>query len=314
MKYSDGIPESPARVSKQTPGVLRSDGKRVEIIGDATLYLGDCRDILPTLGPVDAVITDPPYSVSVKGSSHVSQPGKGTRRLDFFAGDDDWQAMTALVREAALAAIGTLSPKASMYWWCGHRQFNALTALFEEAGFSTRFLVWQKTCPSPAPPGSGWPSGAELCLYAYRAGRTFNGSPKSSVLVSDSYRFGQPGKVNHPTQKPFPVIDPLIKASTNPGDLVLDCFMGSGTTGVACANLDRRFIGIERGETYFDICCRRIEAAYKQPRLFDEPAPKVTQDTLFPATSNVDGQASMPAAISSTDAPNPSLPSIKRTT
>lgn len=254
---------------------------RVEHIGDATLYLGDCRDILPTLGKVDAVVTDPPYSVSVKGSSHVSRPGKGTRRLDFFAGDDDWSAMTALVEEAAAMAIAALGPKGSMYWWCGHRQFNTLTTLFEAKGFSTRFLVWSKLCPSPAPPGSGWPSAAELCLYAYRPGRTFNGSPKSSVIVSDSYRFGQPGKVDHPTQKPFPTISPLIAASTNPGDMVLDCFMGSGTTGVSCVRQGRKFIGLELDPRFFDIACRRIEDAYRQPRLFDEPAPKAVQPSLL---------------------------------
>lgn len=254
---------------------------RVETIGDCTLYLGDCRDVLPTLGPVDAVVTDPPYSVSVAGSVHVSRPGKGTRRLDFFEGDDDWAAMTALVAEAAEKAMSRLSARGSMYWWCGHRQFNALTALFESSGFSTRFLVWSKTCPSPAPPGSGWPSGAELCLYAYRPGRTFNGSPRSSVLVSDSYRFGQPGKVDHPTQKPFPVIDPLIEASSNPGDTILDCFMGSGTTGVSCARRDRKFVGIEKEPRYFDIACRRIEEAYRQPRLFTEPEPRPVQSSMF---------------------------------
>ncbi len=253
---------------------------RIEHIGEATLYLGDCRDIMPGLGKVDAVVTDPPYSVSVKGMRHVHRPGKGSRRLDFFEGDDDWEAMTALVTEAAGLAVKRLSPTGSMYWWCGHRQFNSLTTLFEELGFKTRFLVWSKLCPSPAPPGSGWPSGAELCLYAYRPGRTFNGSPKTSVLVSDSYRFGQPGKVDHPTQKPFPVIDPLIEASTLPGDVVLDCFMGSGTVGVSAVQRDRSFIGIEIHPGYFDIACRRIEEAYRQPRLFEEPAPKAVQQGL----------------------------------
>jgi site-specific DNA-methyltransferase (adenine-specific) len=268
----------------ETSGVgagAQGAAQRVERIGDCTLYLGDCRDILPTLSNVDAVVTDPPYSISVKGSAHVSRPGKGTRRLDFFAGDDDWQAMTALVEESARLAIERLSPTASMYWWCGHRQFNALTTLFEQAGFSTRFLVWSKLCPSPAPPGSGWPSGAELCLYAYRPGRTFNGSPKSSVIVSDSYRFGQPGKVDHPTQKPFGTIDPLIAASTNPGEVILDCFMGSGTTGVCSVKQGRSFIGIEREPAYFDIACRRIAEAYRQPRLFQEPALKPVQLALL---------------------------------
>jgi site-specific DNA-methyltransferase (adenine-specific) len=254
---------------------------REEIIGDCRLILGDCREVLPTLGPVDAVITDPPYAVSQKGVAHVKQGRGGSRRLDFFEGDDDWAAMTALVAEAAGLAIDKLGPRASMYWWCGHRQFNALTTLFEERGFSTRFLVWTKTCPPPAPPGAGWPSAAELCLYAFRPGRVFNGSPKSNVIVGDTYRFGQPGKVDHPTQKPLHTIHPLLAASTLLGDTVLDPFMGSGSTGVGCVQVGRSFIGIEREPSYFDIACRRIEEAYKQPRLFAEPPPKPVQPSMF---------------------------------
>ena len=249
--------------------------------GAMTLYCGDCREILPTLGKVDAVVTDPPYAVSVLGSVHISRPGKGARRLDFFTGDADWAGMIALVSEAAALSIDVLKADGSMYWWCGHRQFNCLTTLFEERGFSTRFLVWNKTCPAPPPPGAGWPSGAELCLYAYKPGRTFNGAPRSNVLTGDSYRFGQPGKVDHPTQKPFHTVDPLVTVSSNRGETILDPFMGSGTTGVAAVKLGRRFIGIEIEPKYFDIACRRIEEATRQRDLFVEPPPAPKQAILF---------------------------------
>jgi len=248
------------------------------VIGDATLYLGDCRDVLPTLGKVDAVVTDPPYSVSVAGSAYKSN---GTRNLDFFAGDTDWSKMTDDVLSRAEECLKTLSPKASMYWWCGHRQFGRLVDLFELSGYSTRFLVWQKECPAPAPPNSGYQSGAELCVYAYPKGRTFNGNQVNNVLLNDSYRFGQPGKVDHPTQKPFGVITPLVYASTNKSDTVLDPFMGSGTTGVACAKLGRKFIGIEIEPKYFDIACRRIEKAYAQPDLFIERPSQPKQEALL---------------------------------
>jgi hypothetical protein len=126
---------------------------RVERIGDATLYLGDCLEVLPTLGPVDLVVTDPPYSISVAGSAHVGRPGAGSRRLDFFAGDSDWDSMTATVVEA----IGRcpLKESASLYAWCGHRQFGKLVDLFEGRGMSTRMLSWVKSCPAPAPPPCG---------------------------------------------------------------------------------------------------------------------------------------------------------------
>lgn len=246
-----------------------------------TLYLGDCREILPTLGKVDAVVTDPPYSVSVKGSAITSNiANKGTRNLDFFKGDDDWTAMTATVKEAASLVIANLSPH-SMYWWCGHRQFGELVALFEDRDYSTRFLVWSKLCPPPAPPNSGWQAGAELCVYAYRSGRTFNDRRLSNVLVSDSYRHGQPGKVDHPTQKPFGTIDPLVRASTNKSDTIADIFMGSGTTGVVAVKLGRKFIGIEREPKYFDIACKRIQAALDAPDMFIEQPKPAKQEAML---------------------------------
>jgi site-specific DNA-methyltransferase (adenine-specific) len=248
---------------------------RVEHLADGeTLYLGNCRDVLPTLGPVDAVVTDPPYSVSLAGSSgsFTRIGNKGTRSLSFFDGDTDWPKMTAAVVEAIGLSISKRPP--TVYCWCGHRQFGPLTETLEAAGYSTRFLVWRKLCPAPAPPRSGWQSGAELCLYGYLPGRHFADGMFNNVLDADSFRFGQPGKVDHPTQKPLATIQPLIRVSTLPNDAILDPFMGSGTTGVAAVKLGRKFIGIEIEPKYFDIACKRISDALKQPDFFIvRPAP-----------------------------------------
>ena len=84
----------------------------------------------------------------------------------------------------------------------------------------------------------------------------------------------------HPNQKPLPLMQWCIERVSDPGDIILDPFMGSGTTGVACANLGRKFIGIEIEPKYFDIACRRIEDAYKQPRLFDTPKPQPVPQEL----------------------------------
>lgn len=240
--------------------------KRHERIGDCDLYLGDCMEVMPALGQVDAVVTDPPYAISVKGSEQKRRDG--TRRLDFFAGDDDWQNMNRTVLSAWAVALEKLLCHGSAYCYCGHRQFGFLVEQAEAMGLSTRFLVWEKLCPPPAMKGNGWRAGAELCVYAYGKGRTFNAVQAVNVLKSDSFRHGQPGKVDHPTQKPLPTIQPLIEASTNKGDLVLDPFMGSGTTLVACAKLGRRGIGIELDPDYFEIACRRVEEAYRQPDFF----------------------------------------------
>jgi site-specific DNA-methyltransferase (adenine-specific) len=253
----------------------------IERIGDCELHLGDCREILPTLGKVDAVVTDPPYSISLEGSSgsFTRLGNKGTRSLSFFTGDTDWAGMTATVLDAI--ALSIECKPLSFYCWCGHRQFGPITDALELAGYSTRFLIWRKKCPAPAPPRSGWQSGAELCLYGYLPGRHFADGMFNNVLDSDSFRFGQPGKVDHPTQKPLATIAPLLDVSTVRGHTILDPFMGSGTTGVACVKLGRKFIGIEIEPKYFDIACRRIEAAYRQPDLFIEPPKPKAEQTSF---------------------------------
>ncbi len=230
-----------------------------------TLYHADCRDVLPLLeaGSVDLVLADPMYGVSMPGVAHNHGSGNGVRRLDFFP-NDTLEHTTILALDVCDPRWRCFSITASLYVWCGHRQFGPLVDLFEGAGLSTRFLVWAKKCPPPAPPGSGWPSGAELCVFAYpRKDRTWThrgkDTPRSNVLISDSFRHGQPSKVDHPTQKPVRIITPQIQASSNPDDTILDPFAGSGTTGRACKDLGRRCIMIELEEKYCEIAARRLE-------------------------------------------------------
>ena len=241
---------------------------RIETLAEGvTLYLGDCMDILPTLGKVDAVVTDPPYAVSVAGSFQKGLPGKGTRRLDFFAGDSDWATMNRLVAEAIDLAI--LASPLSFAAWCGHRQIGFITKALEYSGYSTRLLFWRKKCPPPAPPGSGFSSAVECCVYGYKPGRPWNGGQyELNVFETDNYRHGQPGKVDHPTQKPLQLIKWQVQRITATGNTILDPFMGSGTTGVAAVKMGRKFTGIEINEKYFDIACRRIDDALARPDMF----------------------------------------------
>jgi site-specific DNA-methyltransferase (adenine-specific)/modification methylase len=217
---------------------------RVEHIHDATLYLGDCRDVLPTLGRVDAVVTDPPY-----GIGFAAQPTRYQRA--------NGMAATAWDDHAPDDVVAVLAAKFPCVIWGGnHFQMPA----------SRGWLVWSKTgnAPSMADLEMAWTS---LDMNA----RAFEKSVKSASLEKNLQT------APHPTQKPVALMEWSIEFFPN-ATTILDPFMGSGTTGVACARLGRKFIGIELEPRYFDIACRRIEAEYKQPRLFTEPRAKVVQE------------------------------------
>jgi DNA modification methylase len=223
---------------------------RQESIGNATLYLGDCREIIPTLGKVDACVTDPPYGIDYGNAGGFSAAhGWASQR-----GACDWDK--ARPDRDIFDAIRGCSDDQII--WGGNYFTDYLPPTMQ-------WLVWDK--------GQRDFSLAD-CEFAWssqrKAARIFT-YPRAKAL--------QDGK-EHPTQKPVMLmawcLDFIEGAKT-----ILDPFMGSGTTGVACFNKGRSFIGIERDPAYFDIACRRIAEAYKQPRLFEEPPPKPVQEVLF---------------------------------
>lgn len=214
---------------------------RIETIGDCTLYRGDCRDILPTLGRVDAVVTDPPYGIGITKSNRLSV-SRGFEQLSW----DDEAANLDWLLPMAIPAI---------VW--GGNYFNLPAHRAP--------LVWDKN----------------------NAGRDFADFELAWTnldMVARRFVFrpmNMDGGKEHPTQKPIQLMQWCLNFLPT-AETILDPFMGSGTTGVACVNLGRKFIGIEMEQTYFDIACRRIEQAYKQPRLFDDkPQPKPKQESML---------------------------------
>jgi len=228
-----------------------------------TIYHGDCREILPELEPVDLVLADPPYSIS-GGGVHKNLPGKGSRKLDFFDCDFDWERMTATVVESIGMCL-ELAP--TIFCFCGHRQFGGIVDLLERKGFKTRPFGWEKMCPIPSPPHTGFDSAFELAVVGTVAGRIWNplpGDKAPNLLRYDSYRHGNSKKVNHPTQKPTALCAKLITWMSSDVGVVLDPFMGSGTTLVAAKLEGRQAIGIELEEKYCEIAANRLRQGVLQ--------------------------------------------------
>ena len=216
---------------------------RIETIGDCTLYLGDCRDVLPTLGKVDAVITDPPYGIGRDGKKRCTRhAGYESKGWDYLRPENALKMITEFHYPSII--------------WGGNYFADILPK-------SDKWLVWDKNQRIDQ-------SDCEL------AWTTLSGALR--VFNLGRHVLNIDGAV-HPTQKPIKLMQWCLSFLPD-AETILDPFMGSGTTGVACVNLGRKFIGIELDPDYFDIACRRIEEAYRQPRLFDEPAPKQTQERL----------------------------------
>lgn len=212
-------------------------------IGDATLYLGDCLEILPTLPKVDAVITDPPY-----GIGFAAQPTKWQRLAGKVA--ESWDNTTVDI--GGLRSLGAVQ-----VIWGGN--YYALPP-------TRGWLSWFKP---DAPPSMAH---FELAWTNQdRNARQFS----ASIGATNAERIG------HPTQKPLALMRWCIEQAGMPQS-VLDPFMGSGTTGVACAQLGRKFIGIEIEPKYFDIACRRIDDAYRQqPLIPHEPIQDAYEQTTM---------------------------------
>jgi DNA modification methylase len=231
---------------------------RVEHLSDSvTLHLGDCREILPTLGKVDAVVSDPPYVIAAVGG------GMGAKRkyLADINGHIDSGFDPALLRG-----------RENWFVFCGKPQILKLAAEAETQGLRWQLLTWNKTNPTPLSNGNYLPD-TEYMVHAFR---THRWEGKSRFIVGPVER----GDFDHPTVKPMYVMERSLRCASRSGDLILDPFMGSGTTGVACVRLGRRFTGIKIEPRYFDIACRRIADELKRPRLDLAPPPAPKQEAL----------------------------------
>lgn len=315
---------------------------RVETIGDATLYCGDALEVLPTLGKVDAVVTDPPYGVLDEAWDDMNR-----RELARFT--MAWASRAAMLSETAVIFFGertrgVVAPILSALYedvrqiiWNklgGSVAEDRMFYAFESAYYCHPADNWETAEPksllvgaflTAARVGTGLSRGAiDMAVRGKKTGLCFRWeegaclptteqvvllktvlplgadfdaalrdawaakdsavdraraeTAKRAAKALDVLSCPPPAQREHPTQKPVAVMVQLLEVAVPDGGAALDCFMGSGTTGVACVQKGLSFIGIEREPKYFDIACRRIEQAYKQRPLFDaEPERKPEQ-------------------------------------
>lgn len=225
--------------------------KKDVTIGDCRLILGDCLEVMPLLGKVDAVVTDPPYGIGEDGAKSASR--NKLAKADLYA-HKDWDTSTA---DEAIEMAVNISKNAIVF---GGNYYSLPP--------TSCWLVWDKQNTGDfADCELAW---TNLNKAVRRIYWRWNGMIRKGNDVRE-----------HPTQKPVGVMEWCINHLPETAETILDPFMGSGTTLVACAKLGRKGIGIELDPDYFEIACKRVREAYAQPDLFVEPPkPAPTQEGM----------------------------------
>lgn len=215
---------------------------RKEVLSDTvTLYFGDSREMVPTLGTIDCIVSDPPY-----GMSFLSRASEATGRHDRIVGDDT---------DELLIWACNLKPRHSSYLFC--RWDNLYGARLPKP---TSVLTWIKPGGSMGDLEHEHSRSTEIALFYPGPEHYWPGKRPFDVMENPTT-----GNIHHPTEKPVALMSHVIQFTAG---VVVDPFMGSGSTGVAAASLGRSFIGIEVDPKHFDTACRRISESLKQEVLF----------------------------------------------
>jgi site-specific DNA-methyltransferase (adenine-specific) len=240
--------------------MVKIDNFTYTSVGNNILFQGDCLDVMDSLiekgVKVDLVITDPPYQID-----NTKTGGKSNFAKSIQGVNDDLKNNKLNINLGVefCNRLIKLQDKGNVYIWCNAKQIPQYLKFFvEDNKYKFDILVWNKTNAIPTFYNK-YLTDKEYCLYFRKGGKCMpNNYEDAKTVWYQPINILDKKQYKHPTIKPLNIIETLIKNSSNENDLVLDCFIGSGTTGAACINTNRRFIGIELDEVYFNIAKDRI--------------------------------------------------------
>lgn len=232
-----------------------------EIIGGHTLYCGDCYEIMLEFrdGSFDLLLTDPPYEFISKnprgGGFYKSENRKHLQEIKNTFG-------FSFAPEKFLLEANRLLKSFNAYIFTNKNLLKNYIAFSSDRDYHWDLLLWEKNNPVPVYNGH-YMCDKEFLFFIKKRGAFFN-TKQPYYTYTSFFESKIGGNGYHPTEKPLALCTKALTVSSKEGDMVLDPFMGSGTTGVACEQTRRVFVGIEKEQKYFDIACRRIEAEYNQ--------------------------------------------------
>lgn len=213
------------------------------------LYNDDCIKVLKQMedNSVDLIATDPPYLINYKTGFKLDKKHKFNKPI---YGDNN----PALLKTATKEMYRVLKDNSAIYMFAHHKTIEITKPFIKQAGFN--IIIWVKNNHTAGDLIAGYGSKYEMIIYANKGRAPINGKRLSDVWYFDGFQGKNPV---HQNQKPLEMIKLILEKHSQPGQIVLDPFMGSGTTGVACKKLNREFIGVELDSEYFEIAKNRIE-------------------------------------------------------
>ena len=210
---------------------------------------------------IDLIVSDPPYIIDNSGGGIYAHDDKGyVKELDEIKSGFDLRILDECCR---------VMKKINIYLWCSQKQIPLYLDYFvKKKGCNWNLITWHKTNPIPAC-GNKYITDTEYCLFFREKGvRIYGDTSTKGTYFITPLNTSEKNLWNHPTIKPTPFFQKHIINSSLKGDTVLDPFMGSGTTAIACIKEKRNFIGFELNKEYYDKACKRIKLELAQPSLF----------------------------------------------
>jgi len=221
-----------------------------------TLLLGDALELLKKIPSksIDLVLTDPPYDIRKYSTGNIFLPGRKPLNNDIA----EWDGAIP-IDEFAKEFKRVLKPNGNIFVFSSYNLFGKWHEQLDKMFDTCQFMIWHKINPPPRIYKNSFLNSCEMVICAWNRGHTWNFSNQVEMHnFFESKICMYPERLDHPTQKPVSIMRHIIKIASKPNDLVLDCFAGTGTTGVACQLLNRHYVLIENNKLYYEIAKNRL--------------------------------------------------------
>lgn len=250
----------------------------------------DSRDIIKHIpdNSIDFILTDPPYNLGQHSTGNIPLPGRSAMNNDVA----EWDMIDFNPEEWADDFIRVLKPTGNLFIFTSYNQLGRWYTCLDHRFDTSNFMIWHKTNPAPKIFKAGFLNSCEMIFTCWNKKHTWNFISQAemhnfieSSICMKPERLSNP---KHPAQKPLAILRKMIEIASNENDIIFDPFMGVGSTGVAALNLNRRFIGVEIDDTYFDAAKKRIDIELSQSNLFSQPLFETLQNEQYMACESID--------------------------